>query len=1013
MTPKRPVLAAISYLLVFLLSAGSCRQAISCNDSMSDAWAVFSEPQDTCRTKVWWFHGETETTKEGITADLEAFKRVGVGGVVYYDQVHAGSPNALEAFSPEWWEALKFSAREAKRLGLTFEINLSNGYVSGGPWITDSLGMQRLLSVDTTVTGGRTLCIDLPEPERKTYWDVAVVAFPTKREETATYDDWKAGGENMLCMDFGRKTTVRSISYSTKPSGKYRGGAMNEPGPPADKFYSPSFTERPPVGILEFSADGKAYTKICDLPPYYGSPSGGWRQKTVAFPAVNARYFRVKADNSTSDIKLSAQPKMNNWEERAGLFCEYVTENDTPDYGKDAVVSSAALLDLSDKFKDGKLVWDAPEGDWYIMRFFQTPTGAMTKHGRPNLMGLESDKLSARATTTQWKNYVGRIMDTLAKAGIKPDGVCMDSHEAGPQNWTWNFPEEFSKRRGYSIMDYLPIMSGFIVDSPEKTDSVLLDLRRTISDCIADNYFSRLQALADSCGVEFTAQAMGNGQSIPVDNIAVKGRVRKPQGEFWAKHRNGSYDIKEASSAAHIYGRRIASAEAFTDMNYGQTLAEMKNLADFAYANQINEFVVCASAYQPWTDRIPGNTAGGRQYCLNRNNPFWEYSRGFWDYQARCAGMMRLGIPESTLCIYLGDNPPLKLQTYRLPEIPPGYEFDVCSADGLTRQTFSKRGKLRTKGGVEYGMLVIEDKAEIPEEAAKHIEKLKRGGVPICRGNELSQALEKNGITPVVIEDSDHLADSKIYFAHRILSDADMFFINNHSTKAYDGKLSVKTSYRHAYWWNPTDGSRAEIESSSDGKYLSMDILVRPDESGFILASDRIIKGLEKRIYRPKEDSKAIQGPWTIYFDPKLGGCGEIVSEQLFDWSESDNPRIRFYSGTATYSNIFSSGEVGRSKVLLRFEGLNSIAEVKVNGRAVGTVWCSPWEIDISDFVTEGENSLILRVTNSLVNRITGDWGLPPEERTTWSTTPIFGPDEPLRQSGLEGQVFLVRQKDK
>ena len=204
-------------------------------DTLADAWEVFSTPQDSCRTKVWWFHGETETTKEGITADLEAFKRAGVGGVVYYDQVHAGSPDALGAFSPEWWEMLKFSAKEADRLGLSFEINLSNGYVSGGPWITDSLGMQRLLSVDTLISGGRRILLDLPEPDRKTWWDVATVAFPVKGADMQEYSDWTRK-DRILTLATDGAVTVRSISYSTKPSGKYRGGAMNEPGLPAEEF---------------------------------------------------------------------------------------------------------------------------------------------------------------------------------------------------------------------------------------------------------------------------------------------------------------------------------------------------------------------------------------------------------------------------------------------------------------------------------------------------------------------------------------------------------------------------------------------------------------------------------------------------------------------------------------------------------------------------------------------------------------------------------------------------------
>ena len=141
-------------------------------------------------------------------------------------------------------------------------------------------------------------------------------------------------------------------------------------------------------------------------------------------------------------------------------------------------------------------------------------------------------------------------------------------------------------------------------------------------------------------------------------------------------------------------------------MKYDESFAEMKNLADYAYAFGVNEFVVCASAYQPWLDKIPGSTGGGRHYCLNRNNTFWEYSRPFWDYQARCEGLMRKGIPVVDLCIFAGDNAPVKLLTYRLPEIPEGYDFDVCTADALIKRMKARDGRVVLPDGMSYQMLV-------------------------------------------------------------------------------------------------------------------------------------------------------------------------------------------------------------------------------------------------------------------------------------------------------------------
>ena len=115
-------------------------------------WQKFCRPADEARTKVWWFHGETETTEAGIDADLEAFRAAGVGGVVFYDQVHGKAAGACPSMSPEWWRMLKHAARKAQQLGLTFEVAASNGYVAGGPWITPELGIQQLTVVDTVIS---------------------------------------------------------------------------------------------------------------------------------------------------------------------------------------------------------------------------------------------------------------------------------------------------------------------------------------------------------------------------------------------------------------------------------------------------------------------------------------------------------------------------------------------------------------------------------------------------------------------------------------------------------------------------------------------------------------------------------------------------------------------------------------------------------------------------------------------------------------------------------------------
>ena len=137
------------YTFLCLLAASFAAQAQTLDEL---SWG-FTHPQDTARTKVWWFFGETPTTREGITADLEAFKWAGVGGVVYYDQVHGSGEGADLVFSPQWWQGVVFASQEAKRLGLSFEANIGNGYVAGGKWITPDKSMQRLAMTELLVDG--------------------------------------------------------------------------------------------------------------------------------------------------------------------------------------------------------------------------------------------------------------------------------------------------------------------------------------------------------------------------------------------------------------------------------------------------------------------------------------------------------------------------------------------------------------------------------------------------------------------------------------------------------------------------------------------------------------------------------------------------------------------------------------------------------------------------------------------------------------------------------------------
>ena len=1011
-----PIIVIICHLL--LGSALSPQAAAGpAGDGIREALQLFLTPPDSTRTKVWWFHGEGPTTHEGITADLEAFKAAGVGGVVYYDQVHGPAEDALDAFSPQWWEMLKYAALEARRVGLSFEINLSNGYVAGGPWITPETGMQQLCSSDTLLRGGQHFRARLALPSKRDWWqDVAVLAFPVQPE------DWQEVGlDSLLCRVADTVFTARSITYTAPKARKSRNGAMNYPDGPADEFYGMGYVPYGSVGILECSTDGVRWRVVAELPRPGGA--SGTAQRTIAFEPVQALFWRIRnAADGLSGVTLSARARTDRWQEKANEFSEFHDAGITPEY-TDGVLDPTRMLDLTALMRpDGMLDWEVPEGDWLVFRLAAESTGGATKHGRRNLMGLECDKMSKAAAQLQFRSYAGRILDTLARIGAPAEGVCMDSHEAGPQNWTPNFPRIFRERNGYDLLPWLPAMRGCIVGSTAQTERFLRDLRRTVADAVTENYYGELDRLCREAGVRFTAQATGNGLSLGADNIGAKRLVDKPQGEFWARDIHGSYDIVDCASAAHLYGKPIASAEAFTDAKFSDSPATLKKLADFAYSRLINEFVVCASAYQPALDVVPGNVANGRQYCLNRNNTIWPYSRPFWDYQARCAALIRQGEPVVDLLVYLGDDPPVKTLAHLLPVVPEGYNFDTTALDALQGATVERDTNgapvLRLRSGMIYRMLVLQRNVGPEDPVRALIAPWRAAGLPVWEAQRVFDEVPVPFAPDLRFRSAAQLDDC-VRFGHRRLADADVYFVYNHSPEVFCQEVVLRTPYKQLYRLDPLDGSVAPL-----GKGPSSWLKLEADESLFLIATDEKIPSFAARTEEERPaggngTTLLLPGPWTMQFNRAMGGPSEpVIFKNLSDWTESADSRIRFYSGTAAYTTRFHwRPDRKGSRQYLQLDGLNWVARVWVNGREAGTVWCSPWRLDVTDLLRSGRNELRIEVTNSLYNRMIGDAiehpdasareSVQPSEPAsgpyTRSSFPLVSADTPLVPSGLLG----------
>lgn len=1031
----------------------------------------FIHPQDSARTKMWWFHGKYPSTKEAMTKDLEAFKEVGIGGVVFYDQVHGDQlPNTELTMSQAWWENVYHVARETKRLGLDFEFHVSNGFVAGGPWIQPKDGMKRLECIETLVVGGKYIeeKLKVPQNRYRFYQDVKVLALPTSDiADSAMHVSCNQSDINVqslfgtdvlqvipvpqdknpiyIDIDYRVPRILRSISYLIGPSGKATTSATNVPADPQESFTGTGYYRLPPVGELQYSEDGEVYHRVCLLKPLYRAHES-YKRKTLSFDAVKARFYRIKLWGWNESEKgkalhfggivLSGDAKINEYEYKAGLISEYIEQDmKSPEYTCSESVSAQDMIDITEKLgKDGVLRWNAPAGKWKILRFCMVPTGKKTKHGRPDGMGLECDKMSIEATVLQFNSYFKVILDSLEAHHINNlKGMAMDSHEAGAQNWTDDFLSAFYKLRGYKLESYLPVMAGYVVGDVHTSEAVLYDVRQTIAELIAERYYGTFDKLCRERNIVFTAQATGNAQCIVAIPIEAKGKVQKPQGEFWVMHPDGNYDIKESSSAAHLYGKPIASAEAFTDGTLSTMPCDLKNMADAAYSFGINEFVICASAHQP-DDAKPGNPGGRCYQVYSRNNTWWKNSREFWDYQARVSYVMRQGKPAIDLCVYLGNNAPTRILTHRLPKIPAGYDFDAFTEDALLNRMQVVNGKVTLPDGQSYTMMVLPRSGEISLTALRRIasfvaqgayvygnrptgspckkdigleaeyeklvsrlwDKEQNGKGKVFSGMTLAEALDKAGILPDV-------SGPKLYFAHRKTKECDIYFLNNHSDKAIKADYQFKTSYHYAQLWDAVTGKQYQLPVKNG--IVSLEFA--PRESYFVVFSDAL-SGKEDICRSESLQKEAIDSEWDIYFNPIYGGIGKMHTHCLFYWNQNENPAIRFYSGTAVYHTSFDWNHTDATIAWLQLKENNNWVIVYVNGKKAGSIWASPWNLDITPYLKQGKNELKLEVTNSWNNRAIGDL-LHPSSRQLTSNPQLFvTPESPLQDAGLSGEILLL-----
>ena len=756
----------------------------------------------------------------------------------------------------------------------------------------------------------------------------------------------------------------------------------------------------------------------------------------LAFPAIKKdRYGRRKMPDRSNfyrEVEVLAFPTpqdttlMENWREKT-LYSYDAKPNkfvqslkQTP---ANAVIQLNKVINISNRMDaDGNLNWTAPSGSWTILRIGYTTTGTTNRPGTKKAIGLEIDKMSRKAMDIHWEILVNKIIaDAKGKKSL--GSILIDSYEVGMQNWTDDFNEQFIKRRGYDLLPYLACITGRVIDNTETTDRVLWDLRTTAAELMHENYFGYFAEKCHKAGLEFVLEPYGSGNFDA--SIATK-IADIPMTEFWAGATNSSgiwaWTSQVIPSAAHLSGKSIVGAESFTAMNgnYGDNPYTLKAIGDEAFARGTNRYYFHTFVHQPWNDSVqPGMSFGPYGSNLSRNNTWYPKSRAWMDYIARCQYLFQSGTYQADVLALYGDERGFNcfLEGKESIDIPflSGINTDIAEINTLNDLSVESNGDIRVtyKGKLldtRYKMIYLK-RADLmlPEHVAKLCELADKGAKiyapkpshsPSLKNAEkadktIQELTQKywesgkihelkeldNGLKTIV---PDCKLNEGFLFNRTKIANDDYYFISNQKKEAQETSIQFRVSGKQPEIWNPITG---EITDATNWKILdngTTEVQLSMDPIGSVFVVFRKSTGLKGlSTSKPGFNQIAIDGKWTVNFDPYWGPKEPVVMDSLKAWNESSNDNIKYFSGSAVYKKEFtiSKSKISKNRIFLNLGQVDIFAKVTLNGKELGTLWKPPYRIEITQAIQAGKNKLEIEVTNQWVNRLIGDERFPDYDR--------------------------------
>ncbi len=717
--------------------------------------AQFADPPFEARPSTYWIWLNGFTEEARLVSELEELKKSGVSAAYILEMgtLTKGVPAGPAYFGPESVKTIGRVLREARRVGIEIGITGSSSWNSGGAWVRPEHASKGLYHSIVKLMGPSRFSGVLPLPAvsaespkapdgSPAYWGpVAVLAVP-ETERAPGFDfliDLAPGAHTIdrVVLHNGRpEFAVREFAVFASATGTDTGdfreivhGSLQPNREPQTFRFPPVRAQYLRLRVLSgYARDGKRV----ELTEFEGFSTGGKNVVTTQWD--------VGTKITGGLLRHTAEAGVDN-EWRARNICDskfgdargsWAAEGPPPAL----VRERSGVIDLSGKVgRDGRLEWDVPPGRWTVLRFIWANTGQKTVRPSPHSAGLVIDHFSAAAA----RMHTGHLMELLrAEAGdLRQTGLkyfYAPSYEVRGTIWTPDLPAEFRRRRGYDLVPLLPVLAGAVVESEDFSERFRIDLRRTHSDLLIENFYGATRELLQRDGVHLVAEAGGPGlplHQVPVDALKAQSAVDIPRGEFW--HGGRMWVVKETAAAAHIYGQRLVQMESFTSWAHWQDAPrDLKPSADRAFCEGMNHVVWHTMTHEPRQAGKPGWSFHAGTH-LAPGDTWWPMAAPFLTYLARCSHMLRQGLFVGDVCYYYGERGYNFVYERQVdPSLGPGFDYDVTNSDVILTRLAVKDGRIVLPDGLSYEVLALPEHPDMDLPVLERLEQLVREGATIA-----------------------------------------------------------------------------------------------------------------------------------------------------------------------------------------------------------------------------------------------------------------------------------------